>query len=125
MIAPGGIAMAITVGGNPPPGMEGDSYYTELTAAGGAPPYTWTCDTPLPDDLVLVPLPGSQRAAIQGVPAEAKSTRFTIRVTDSAGDTEPKEFALEIRPRLAISTQTLPAGIEGKPYNAKLDAQGG
>jgi hypothetical protein len=117
--------MPITVGPEPPPGMEGDSYYTELTAAGGAPPYTWKCDTPLSDGLVLMPLAGSEQAAIQGVPTEAGSTPCTITVTDSAGDSVSQKFPLNIRPRLAISTRGLPQGIEGKPYEAKLNAQGG
>ena len=117
--------MAMTVGPNPPPGMEGDVYYTELTVVGGTPPYTWKCDTPLPDGLVLTSLPGSERAAIQRVPAAARSTPFTITVADSAGDTVSPEIPLDIRPRLAISTRDLPQGIEGKHYKAKLNAQGG
>jgi hypothetical protein len=105
--------------------MEEDSYYAELVATGGAPPYTWKHDTQLPDGLVLVPLPDSQRAAIQGVPTEARSIRCAIAVTDSAGETVSHEFTLDIRPRLAISTRDLPQGTEGKPYKAKLNAQGG
>jgi putative Ig domain-containing protein len=124
-IASGGNTMPITVAPKPPPGMEGDKYYAELTAAGGAPPYTWKCDTPLPDGLVFLPLPDSQRAAIQGIPTEARSTSCAITVTDSAGDTVSQAFRLDIRPRLAISTPDLPQGIEGKPYQAKLNAQGG
>src|SRR5579859_5551982 len=94
-IASGGTAMPITVGPNPPPGMEGDAYSTELTAAGGTPPYAWTYDT-LPAGLELAPLPDSQRAGIRGVPTQAGSTRCTIRVTDSTGDTVSPEFTLEI-----------------------------
>jgi putative Ig domain-containing protein len=117
--------MTITVEGNPPEGMEGDSYYTELTAAGGTPPYTWEYDTPLPDGLSLMPLPGNQRVAIQGVPSGAGSTQCTIIVTDSAGDTGFLKFTLKINQQLAISTRGLPSGIEGKPYKAKLKAKGG
>jgi len=116
--------MPITVGPNPPPGIEGDEYSAELTAAGGTPPYTWTSDT-LPAGLELAPLPDNQRAEIRGMPTGAGSTRSTIRVTDGAGDTVSPEFTLAIGPRLAISTQDLPAGIKGKPYRAKLDARGG
>jgi Putative Ig domain len=124
-IRSGGTAMTITVEGNPPEGMEGDSYYTELTAAGGTPPYTWEYDTPLPDGLSLMPLPGNQRVAIQGVPSGAGSTQCTIIVTDSAGDTGFLKFTLKINQQLAISTRGLPSGIEGKPYKAKLKAKGG
>jgi hypothetical protein len=105
--------------------MQGDAYYAELTATGGTRPYTWNCDTPLPDGLVLTPLPGSERAAIQGVPTVARSTPCTITVADSAGGTVSPEFSLDIRPRLAISTRDLPQAIEGKRYKAKLNAQGG
>ena len=117
--------MPLTVGPNPPAGMEGDAYYSELTAAGGTPPYTWTCDTPLPEGLALAPSPDGQRAVIRGVPASAGSTKCAIKVTDSAGATVSLEFDLGIRPRLAISPQDLPGGIKGKPYKAKRNASGG
>ena len=74
---------------------------------------------------MLAPLPGSQRAAIQGVPTEGGSTQCTIRVTDSAGETVSYDFSLKINPRLNISTQDLPSGLKGKPYKAKLNAKGG
>jgi len=54
--------------------MEVDPYYAELATAGGASPYAWKRDTPLPAGLLLVPLPDSQMAVIQSVPAEARST---------------------------------------------------
>jgi hypothetical protein len=116
--------MPITVGPIPPPGIEGDAYSAELTAAGGTAPYTWTYDT-LPVGLELAPLPDGQRAEIRGVPTGAGSTRCTITVADGAGDTVSPVFTLVIGPRLAISTQDLPAGIKGKPYKAKLTAKGG
>ena len=109
--------MPITVGPKPPPGIEGDAYSAELTAAGGTPPYTWTYDT-LPAGLELAPLPDSQRAEIRGVPTGAGPTQCTITVTDGAGDTVSPEFTLDIKPRLAITTQDLPTGIKGKPYKA-------
>jgi hypothetical protein len=118
--------MAITVGGNPLPGMVGDAYHTELTAVGGTPPYTWTPNPPLPDGLELTPLPGSQQAAIRGIPTKEGSTKYTINVTDSANDTVAYEVYLNINPRLAISTPAdLPSAIEGSRYAAALVATGG
>ncbi len=95
--------VTITVEGNPPPGMVGYAYHTELTAVGGAPPYVWTIDSPLPDGLALVSRSDGRRAAIQGVPAEAGSRTWTISVTDSASDTASYELSLDINPRRETS----------------------
>jgi hypothetical protein len=118
--------MAITVGGNPPPGMVEDAYHTELTAAGGTPPYTWTPNSPLPDGLELASLPGGERAAIQGKPKQDGSGKYAINVTDSGNDKTTFEVDLTINPKLAISTPAdLPPGVEGKRYAAALNATGG
>lgn len=118
--------MAITVGGNAPPGMVDDAYHAELIAAGGTPPYTWTPNLPLPDGLELAPLPGGQQAAIQGTPRKDGSGKYTINVTDSQNDGAMYEVHLNINPKLAISTPTnLPSAVEGKRYVAALDATGG
>ena len=118
--------MAITVGGMPPPGMVGDAYHTELTAAGGTPPYIWTPNPPLPDGLELAPLPGGERAAIQGTPRKDGTATFAINVTDKGNDTTAYEVRLTINPGLAISTPAnLPSAVEGKRYAAVLDATGG
>jgi hypothetical protein len=118
--------MAITVGGNPPPGMVGDAYDTELAATGGTPPYTWTPNPPLPDGLELAPLSGGHQAAIRGTPTKEGSGQYTISVTDSANDTMAYEVRLNINPKLAISTPAdLLSGLEGKRYAAAIEAAGG
>jgi hypothetical protein len=118
--------MTITVGGNPPPGMVDDAYHTELTAAGGTPPYRWTPDPLLPDGLKLASLSGGERAAIQGIPKKDGSGNYAINVTDNGNDTTTYKVHLTINPKLAISTPAdLPSAVEGKRYAAALDATGG
>lgn len=118
--------MAITVEGTPPPGMVGDAYNTELTAAGATPPYTWTPNLPLPDGLELASIPGGERAAIRGIPKKGGSGKYDINVTDSGSDTTTYEVQLTINPKLSISTSAgLPSAVEGKAYVEVLDAAGG
>lgn len=117
--------MSVTVQGNPPRGMVGDPYYTELAATGGTPPYAWEHDATLPGGLQLTPLPETEHVAIQGVPTKEGSTQCTITATDSTGNSAPYRFMLDISPQLAISSQDLPAGIKGKYYKAELAAAGG
>jgi hypothetical protein len=125
-IALGRTAMAITIGGTPPAGMVGDAYHTELTAAGGIPPYTWEPTAPLPGGLELASLPGGERAAIQGIPEKDGSDQYAIKVTDSGNDTTTYEVKLTINPKLAISTPAgLPSAVEGRRYVTALDATGG
>ena len=105
--------------------MVGDEYYAELTAAGGTAPYQWAHDKPLPAGLGLDPLPGTDRAAIRGVPARTDSPACTIRVTDSTGRTGSYQLSVHINPRLAIATRDLPKGTAGKSYETTLNAAGG
>jgi hypothetical protein len=118
--------VAITVRGSLPAGTAGVAYHAELTAAGGAPPYSWTRTSPLPDGLRLTPLQDGQQAVIEGIPTQGGSTECTINVTDSGNDTFTYQARLDIDTRLVISTpDKLPTAVEGRRYLAALDATGG
>ncbi|MEK9140497.1 MAG: putative Ig domain-containing protein [Nitrospirota bacterium] len=110
-----------------PSGTVGVAYNQTLAASGGVPGYVWSLNTgsnPLPAGLALNP-----SGVISGTPTTASTTTITVKVTDSAGGTATKEFAVTITAPgvqpLVITTTALPAGTVGTAYNATLVATGG
>ncbi|HET8550207.1 MAG TPA: putative Ig domain-containing protein, partial [Bryobacteraceae bacterium] len=102
-----------------PNGTVGAQYSAQLSATGGTAPYTWTV-TGLP--------PGVTAAgnAISGTPTQAGSFNVTARVTDNAGGTTSRNYAVTVAPSaVLISTASLPNGTAGAPYSAQLNASGG
>jgi hypothetical protein len=68
-------------------------YGQTVVAAGGAAPYSWSLTTgSLPRGLSLNKLTG----AVTGTPSAAKSTTFTVMVTDSAGRTATRDYTLTV-----------------------------
>lgn len=110
-----------------PSGTSGTTYSTQLQAAGGTTPYTWSLVSgQLPDGLSLVAGSG----AITGTPAQAGSFTFTVRVSDGGAVAPQKSFAITIansEPVAAvnITTGSLPSGNSGTPYSGLLQATGG
>jgi uncharacterized repeat protein (TIGR01451 family) len=71
------------------------AYETQLTAADGTPPYTWSAVADdLPPGLTLNETTGE----IGGAPTAAGNFSFTVQVTDNAGAVATKQFALSIQP---------------------------
>jgi hypothetical protein len=89
--------VAITVGGDPPPGRIGDQYDTTLAAVGGTSPYQWTmAGGTLPSGLQL----DGSAGTISGVPGPGGegTSSFTVRVSDAGGVTAEHVFSLMINP---------------------------
>jgi Putative Ig domain len=111
------------IGGDPPPGMVGDYYWTLLTAIGTAGPSQWTItgDVALPPGLVL----DSHEGTISGTPErQAKSrTTVTVNLNDGSGSVT-RRFTLEINPALEISA-AFPAPSGAPNSIGKLQATGG
>jgi hypothetical protein len=63
-------------------GVVGKDYSERLQAVGGKPPYTWTLKGPRPDGLELSPA-----GVLSGKPTAAKTSSFTVQVTDSGAPT--------------------------------------
>ena len=104
-----------------PGGTVGSSYSEQLSATGGATPYSWTVSSgSLPAGLSL-----SSAGVISGTPTAAGSPTFTVRVTDAASRTATQALTLTISSSLAISTTTVPAGVVGAAYSQQLVAAGG
>ncbi|HEX9146121.1 MAG TPA: PQQ-dependent sugar dehydrogenase [Candidatus Binatia bacterium] len=103
-----------------PGGEAGVAYNADLGVTGGTPPYTGEIISgPLPSGLALV------AEAITGVPTSARNSRITLRITDHAGATITKRFAISISKAVSISTGALSVGTAGKKYSAGLKASGG
>lgn len=129
---PGQLAITTTA---LPGGKVGEAYNQTLTASGGVPGYVWSLNggsNPLPAGLILNPA-----GVISGTPTADGTTTMTIKVTDSTGGTETKDFTLAIQPittpppppppspSLAFTTSILPVGTVGTAYNSTLAATGG
>jgi hypothetical protein len=118
---------AITIAATPlPSGTYGVPYAATLSATGGSgTPYTWTVTSGT--GLSAVGLTLSSAGVLTGTPtAEETSGAFTVKVTDSYGDTAAATLSLTIDyPVLTVTTASLPAGITGTAYTATLAASGG
>jgi Putative Ig domain len=97
---------------------------TNLTATGGATPYTWKLISgTLPDGLSL-----SGGGRIDGKPKNSATGtfNFTVQVADNGVQTASKALSITISPPLAIDTASpLPSGAIGIPYSQSLAASGG
>jgi hypothetical protein len=109
-----------------PNGTEGTSYTATLAASGGSGTgYTWTVTSGT--GLSAVGLSLSASGTITGTPTAGENAApFTVKVTDSYGDTASATLALTIvYPAITIATTTLPNGTIGTAYTAALSASGG
>jgi hypothetical protein len=103
---------------------------TQLTATGGALPYTWSVNPALPNGLSLNPSSG----VISGTPLSGSNgvTSHTFTVTDSTApihqidSTAPKSLTINanVTP-VSITTTSLPSGTVGQSYTAPLLAASG
>lgn len=113
--------IAITTASALPAASVGIPYNQALTAAGGAPPYSWSLYSgSLPPGLLL-----GASGAISGTPSAAGSYTFTIRVTDSSAASATAPFTLTVGGGLTITTAALPSAAIGVPYSQTLAVAGG
>jgi hypothetical protein len=131
-------ALSITISGSIsittaslPPGEVGSPYTGTLQAGGGSGSgYQWcvveaggSCDNgsgALPAGLTL-----AGTGIISGTPTSAGSSTFTVKVTDSQGNSATAQLSITIQPKLVISTTSLPAGVVRDPYTAAIAYSGG
>lgn len=104
-----------------PSGSVGQSYSTQLAAAGGTPPYQWAANNP-PAGLSL-----SAAGVLSGVPSTAGAFQFAVQVTDSTNTSASAQMTITIQPG-AIAITTVPplfAGTVGTQYAQPFAASGG
>ena len=104
-----------------PNGMQTTPYAQTVTASGGATPYAWSA-TGLPTGLSINPTTGQ----IHGTPTVDGTFTPVIKVTGHTGNHVTKTLQLKITPAgLAITTTSLPGGVETVAYSATVAAKGG
>jgi hypothetical protein len=100
-----------------PNGVVGARYpSTQLTATGGASPYTWTLTAgSLPTGLAPLPSTG----VISGTPTATGTFHFTVQVKDSVGNTNSAALAITINAQLQVTTSSVPTDVDaGVPYTS-------
>jgi hypothetical protein len=110
------------------PGIVGQPYNQTLHATGGVGALTWNVSAGSPPNgLSLTPA-----GVISGTPTNAGSSDFTVRVTDSLGQTDTQALSLVINPPAPppptapdITTTMLPDGTVGQGYSQPVAANGG
>ena len=106
-------------------GVATDAYTATLAATGGSGAgYTWTV-TSGANSLSAVGLSLSSSGILSTAAPIAGTASFTVKVTDSAGNTATASLTVVINHSLAITTTALPAGTEGTSYSTTLAATGG
>jgi hypothetical protein len=108
-----------------PAGTANVAYTQQLSATGGATPYTWlVVGGALPPGLNL-----AADGTLSGVPTTAGTYTFTAEVMDANGATAQAALTLTINPDpnqgLVITTLALPRAVVGRPYAVTLTASGG
>ncbi|MGH3110959.1 MAG: Ig domain-containing protein [Gaiellaceae bacterium] len=99
----------------------GLTFSQTLAATGGFAPYTWTQTGTLPPGMTF----DAATATLAGKPRRAGLFRFGVAVADAEGRTSTYAGAIDIAPRLAITTRRLPPGRIGVVYQEGLRSVGG
>jgi len=105
-----------------PVGTIGTAYSQALTAAGGTGSYIFSVSSgSLPAGLSLNPGTG----LISGSPTSTAANSFTVTVTDGAGATVSRTFAVTIHAAIVVNPTTLANGTVGTAYTQTVSATGG
>ncbi len=83
---------------------------------------TWTLanGTSLPPGLFL-----AASGAITGIPTQAGTFTFTVKATDTVGNSSTKDLSIIVNPAPAMLNTTFPAGNIGANYNQTISRTGG
>ncbi|MCB9650721.1 MAG: putative Ig domain-containing protein [Deltaproteobacteria bacterium] len=118
-----------------PEGTQGEAYSAEIFAKGGSgEEYRWSVVGSLPAGLFMSSrgqiLDDGARVmtTILGTPGVNGDHTFSVRLTDSDGDSKDQAFTIKLAPpppALSISTATLPNGGTETAYEAQLEAANG
>lgn len=106
-----------------PEGSTGAPYTATLAGSGGTAPYTWTLlSGSLPTSFTL-----SSAGVLSGVPADAATSTFTVRLVDAHQLIAEKELHLTVAlsPITITTGSPLPYGMRAEPYAQSLIAEGG
>ena len=109
--------LLITYSSPLPGGTVGTRYSLALLAQGGNSPYSWALTAgALPPGITL-----ASNGSMTGVPTQAGTYNFTVKVTDESGNTATGTFALVIAAGFSITTSSLAPGAVGVAYSAQIN----
>ena len=110
--------LLITYSSPLPGGTVGTRYSLALLAQGGNSPYSWALTGgTLPPGITL-----ASNGSMTGVPTQAGTYNFTVKVTDDSGNTATGTFALVIAAGFSITTPSpLAPGAVGVAYSAQIN----
>jgi len=97
----------------------GVAYSRTLTATGGTGTLTYSA-TGLPAGLTM-----SGTGVISGTATAAGDFTVAVQVTDTVGEVGNQSYPLKVYDAVAITTASLPNGVEGAAYSATIVASGG
>ncbi len=118
--------VSITTTSPLPVGYSGSAYSQTFAATGGSGTgYTWTA-TAGSSQLAAVGLSLSSAGVLSGSAPVAGAATFTVKVTDSVGNSATGNFTVTIKTGLAITTASpLPVGYASVAYSQTFAATGG
>ena len=107
-----------------PGGTVSQAYIQRVQASGGIGTLAWSVSAgSLPVGLLLDPS-GPSGGTISGTPSNGGSSNFTVKVTDSLGQTDTQSLSITVTP-FSITTTSLPRGSIGQAYNQPVQTIGG
>jgi hypothetical protein len=106
-----------------PTGEVGVAYAAALSATGGTPPYQWS----IKSGALAAGLSLSASGSISGTPTATSVAPVAFELQDSSSPmlTQTVTLPVTVNAALAVTTTSLPSGLVGKAYTAKLAATGG
>ena len=107
-----------------PGGTVGQAYIQRVQATGGIGTLAWSVSAgSLPVGLILDPS-GPTGGTISGTPSSGGPSNFTVRVTDSLGQTDTQNLSITVTP-FSITTTSLPDGSISQAYSQPVQTIGG
>ena len=105
-----------------PAAVTGTPYTVNLTATGGAAPYTWSGNGTFPPGLQVSPA-----GVISGTPTQPGSFTFSVQATDANGTSGSNNYSLTVTAGSLTITTVSPLfnGTVGSPYSQQFQASGG
>ena len=122
IVAPSASALDFTDDSSPlPGGIEGTPYSFQLKGSEGCPPYNYR--------VILGTLPGgitlSSSGLLSGTPTASGTASFWVELGDICGSFPSQGlFSIDVKPKVTVTTTSLPAAASGVPYSVTLTAKG-